>query len=90
MSEQNFTPTNVAKNVLTTVVALTANNLSTKAVEEYTEYDPNSKAVRIGTGLFGWYVSEKLSPVTDAIVDKTASRLKSWKNRKNNDETPES
>lgn len=79
----------IAKWTAETIVAANVTAATQHALTEYTEIDTDSKPVEVGTGLFGWYVSQKLSPVTDAIVDRTADRVVAWKNRKNQTDTAE-
>jgi len=64
----------VAKTVLRQTVAISTAKATEAALSEYTEIDTDSTTAQIGTMAFGQYVAYKLSPVTNAIVDKTASR----------------
>lgn len=72
MSKLNFTPRNVAKFVLKSVVAGQAAKFTEHLITDYTQFDEDDMIVDIAGGVVGWYVSDKLKPVTDAIVDKTA------------------
>lgn len=67
-----FTTRNVAKFVLKTIVAGKTAKLTENALTDYTAFDEDDMIVDISGMIVGWYVSEKLKPVTDTIVDKTA------------------
>lgn len=67
-----FTPRNVSKFIAKAVVAAKAASLTADAIDNYTEYDKDATIVDVGSQVVGWYVSEKLEPVTDRIVDTTA------------------
>jgi hypothetical protein len=64
----------VAKTVLRQTVAISTAKATEAALSEYTEINTDSTTAQIGTMAFGQYVAYKLSPVTNAIVDTTASR----------------
>jgi len=67
-----FTIRNVAKFVAKASIAAKVTSLTANLISEHTEYETDDTIVKIGSRLAGWYVCEKLEPVTDAIVDKTA------------------
>lgn len=67
-----FTARNVAKFVLKSIVAGKTAKVTENAITDYTSFDEDDMVVDISGMVVGWYVSEKLKPVTDAIVDKTA------------------
>lgn len=61
-----------AKWLLRAAVDLKMTQLTADTVDNYTRYEKNSIAVKLGSGLVGTVVSAKLSPITDKIVDTTA------------------
>jgi hypothetical protein len=67
-----FTPRNVAKFVVKAIVAGKTAQITENALTDYTSLEEDSMAVDIAGGVVGWYVSDKLKPITDAAVDKTA------------------
>lgn len=67
-----FTARNVAKMVLKTVVATKTAEITADAMVDYTSLEEDSITVNIGSKVIGWYISSKLEPVTDAVVDKSA------------------
>jgi hypothetical protein len=72
MTDTPFTTRNVAKFVAKAIVAAKAKQTAETAITEYTELEKDDTIVDISGSVIGWYVSEKLSPVTDKMVDKTA------------------
>lgn len=70
-----FTPRNVAKYVAKTLIAAKAAQLTEDAITNHTRFDDDDKIVNIGSGLVGWYVSDKLKPYSDKIVDKAADKI---------------
>jgi hypothetical protein len=67
-----FTARNAAKFVLKAVVASKTKQVSEEIITDYTHFEEDDTVVTISGTLIGWYVSEKLQPVTDKIVDKSA------------------
>jgi hypothetical protein len=67
-----FTARNVAKFVAQTIVQQKTVQLTEQALDDYTALDTDSNAVHLGANVFGWFVADKLKPVTDKMVDKTA------------------
>ena len=67
-----FTVRNVAKFVAKAIVATKTAQLTEDALTDYTALEEDSMTVDIMGGVAGWFVSDKLKPVTDAMVDKTA------------------
>jgi hypothetical protein len=67
-----FTARNVAKFVAKSIIAYKTTKLTAETIEEHTQFEKDDMIVELGSGVVGWYVSAKLSPVTDKIVDKTA------------------
>lgn len=70
-----FTPRNVAKYVAKTLIAAKAAQLTEDAITNHTRFDDDDKIVNIGSGLVGWYVSDKLKPYSDKMVDKAADKI---------------
>jgi hypothetical protein len=68
----DFTPRNVAKWVVRTVVYGKTAQLTKDAIVDHTEFEDDDMTVKISSGLVAWYVSAKLKPHTDKMVDKTA------------------
>lgn len=72
MQHTEFTSRNVAKFVVRTTIALQTSKLVKKPITDHTQFEEDDNVVTIATGLIGWYVSDKLKPYTDSMVDKTA------------------
>jgi hypothetical protein len=70
-----FTPRNAAKYVVQAVVASKASKLAEGAITDYTRFEEDDTVVNISGHLVGWYVSGKLKPITDSMVDKTADYI---------------
>lgn len=67
-----FTPRNVVKYVAKTAVYLQATRLLENAMVDYTQFEQDDIVVKIAPKVVAWYISDKLQPVTDTAVDKTA------------------
>ena len=67
-----FTPRNVAKFVVKTLVAGKAAAIAEDVIVSRTSLEEDTTIVDISSSLVGWYVSDRLQPYTDKIVDKTA------------------
>jgi len=67
-----FTARNVTKFIAKAVVATKAADLTADAIADHTQYEKDDTVVDIGSRVIGWYISEKLEPVTDKIVDTVA------------------
>lgn len=72
MTQLPFTGRNVAKFIVKSIVATKTADLAADALAENTSFEEDDLVVEIGSQCFGWYISSKLQPVTDKIVDKTA------------------
>lgn len=72
MVDTPFTPRNVAKFVVKAVVAGKTAQVAEGVIADHTKFEKDDTIVDISSHLIGWYVSSKLQPVTDAMVDKTA------------------
>jgi hypothetical protein len=66
-----FTARNASKFVAKSIVTLGVAKQTAEIVDDYTQLDEDDNIVTIGSTLVGWYVSDKLKPVTDKIVDTT-------------------
>lgn len=70
-----ITKTQIAQYALKTLVALVVTDKTATAIANNTDYNTNDITVRVGSGVAGWWVAEKLSPYTDAAVEKVADKL---------------
>ncbi len=77
----------IAKTVAQTTVGVSADIALETTIEKTTDINTDTIPCTVGTALFGWYVSEKLRPLTDSAVDRVADRWQSRKDRKNNPES---
>ena len=78
----------VAKWLAKSLVAMKTTEVARDALTNYTNFDPDGKTVKLGSGAVGMVVSAKLSPVTDKMVDKTADFVtEKWKNRRSKKDT---
>jgi hypothetical protein len=67
-----FNTRNVVKFVAKSIVYYKTTKLTATTIEEHTQFEKDDMIVGLGSSVVGWFVSDKLSPVTDKIVDKTA------------------
>jgi hypothetical protein len=67
-----FTPRNVAKFIAQAAIAAKTSSLTKTAITDHTKFEEDDMIVDISGHLVGWYVSDKLKPVTDGMVDKAA------------------
>ena len=73
MEEKNDTiPRNVAKWLLAATIDLTVTRVVANTADNYTRFDKDSIAVKLGAGAVGMVVAANLKPVTDQVVDKSA------------------
>ncbi len=84
-----FTPRNVAKFIVKTLVAGKVSAMTEDAITNYTHFEEDDTVVHIASGVVGWYISDKLKPYTDNMVDKTADWLVARKDKKNQKDTTE-
>lgn len=75
MTTPDFTPRGAAKLVLSTLVANQVSDVTKHTISDYTRFDDDTKVTSITGMLVGWYVSDKLKPITDKLVDKTADYI---------------
>lgn len=67
-----FTARNVMKYVATAAIHSAVAQQTENAITDHTRFEEDDIVVKIGSHVSGWYVSHKLRPVTDKMVDKTA------------------
>lgn len=70
-----FTPRNVTKFVVKTMVHAKTASVVEDAITDYTRFEEDDMIVDISSHLAGWYVSDKLKPYTDKIVDTVADKI---------------
>lgn len=75
------TPTDIAKNAVQMIVAAKATGIVAEQLEMHTEMDPDGLAVKVVSTASGQFVAMRLKPVTDEIVERTASRIKQWRKK---------
>jgi len=68
----DFTARNVAKFIAKAIVLSKTSDLAEDVITDYTRFEEDDLVVDIGSKCIGWYVSNKLQPVTDMMVDKSA------------------
>lgn len=84
-----FNVRNVAKFVAKAIVASKAADLTADAIADHTKFEEDDLAVELSSRVVGWYISEKLEPVTDAVVDKTADFVKKLRHRNQDEKSAE-
>lgn len=67
-----FTVRNVAKWIAKSIIAAKTAEIVAETVADHTRFEEDNIVVHLGSGCVGWFVSDKLQPVTDAVVDRTA------------------
>lgn len=70
-----FTIRNAAKFALKVIVSTKVKETSKDIISNQLDRDEDDNIVSIPAHMIGWYVSEKLEPITDGMVDKTADWL---------------
>lgn len=68
----DFTLRNVAKYAVTAVIHGNVAKHTETAITDHTRFEEDDMIVDLSSHVVGWYVSHKLKPVTDKVVDKTA------------------
>ncbi|HVI79593.1 MAG TPA: hypothetical protein VM715_15790 [Candidatus Acidoferrum sp.] len=68
----SFTARNVSKFIFKSFIAAKTAQITAETIADHTQFDKDDTVVEVGSTVFGWYVSDRLRPVTDKIVDKTA------------------
>lgn len=69
---EEFTLRNAVKYVAKAVIHKKTADFVENVITDYTRFEEDDNIVDISSFLAGWYVSSKLKPVTDKMVDKTA------------------
>jgi|1185.fasta_scaffold1979742_2 hypothetical protein len=82
MTTPEFTARNVAKFLAKAVVATKTARLTADVVADHTNYEKDDTVVDLGSQVVGWYISAKLEPVTDKIVDTTADFVTEQRNKR--------
>lgn len=72
MTTPAFTARNVTKFIAKAIVAAKTAEITADAISDHTNYEKDDLAVDLGSKCVGWFVSEKLEPVTDKMVDTVA------------------
>jgi predicted transcriptional regulator len=70
-----FTAQNVAKYVAKAIIHGAVAKQVQNTIVNHTDFDKDSTTVEITSHVIGWYVSHKLKPVTDKMVDTTADYI---------------
>lgn len=90
---ETFTLRNATKFVVKCIVHGKTAQLAEDAIINHTRFEEDDKIVDISSHLVGWYVSDKLKPITDGAVDKAAdfivAKRAARKAKKNNTEIAE-
>jgi len=85
---EDFTLRNVTKYAVKAAVHGYVASVAADAITDYTRFEEDDAVVRISSNVIGWGVSDKLKPVTNKIVDKTAdfivAKREARKSKKNN------
>lgn len=85
----DFTPRNVAKYVVKAVIHTQVQQFAKDQISDHSRFDNDDMIVKIPSHLIAWYVSDKLKPYTDRVVDTTADfiaeKREDFKNRRNTD-----
>lgn len=69
---KKFTPRNATKYVVTALVRIKVGQFAKAAITDYTAFEEDDTVVGLTGYLIGWYVGDRLRPITDTVVDKTA------------------
>ena len=67
-----FTPRNAAKYAVKFVIAGKVAEVAEDVITDYTRLEEDTTVVNLTSSMVGWYVSDKLKPLTDKMVDKAA------------------
>lgn len=84
-----FNPRNVAKFVAKTIVHGQVAAVAEDTIIDHTRFEEDDMLVNISSHVVGWYVADKLSPLTDRMVDKAADWIVARKERKAQKDTAE-
>lgn len=78
-----MTKTELAKDAISTVVAMQAASLVRNAITNNTETNPDGIPIKFGSWFAGELIAMQLRPLSDKAVDTAITKFKTWKNRKN-------
>jgi hypothetical protein len=70
-----FTPRNVVKYIVKAAVYARVTSITEDVIVDYTRFEEDDFVTKTGSKVVGWYVSDRLKPVTDKMVDKTADYI---------------
>jgi hypothetical protein len=70
-----FTPRNVAKFVAKSIVSIKTAQLAEQTITDHTHFEEDDTVVTLASSVVGWYVADKLKPVTDLMIDKAADKI---------------
>lgn len=84
-----FNARNVAKYVVKAIIASKTADLAEDVITDHTSLEEDTLAVDIMSKTIGWYVSDKVQPYTDAMVDKTADKVAAYRAKKQDKKTTE-
>jgi len=82
-----FTPRNAAKYVAKAIVHGTVAKHVSHVIADHTRFEDDDMIVEIPSHMVGWYVSDKLKPITDTMVDKAADYIAAKRSKRNTTET---
>jgi hypothetical protein len=77
--------TEIAQEAVTMTIALATTKFLRNQVDEQTNFDSDSIAVKVGTYTVGALVAVTLKPKTDKVVVFTREFVKSWRDNKDTD-----
>jgi hypothetical protein len=77
-----FTPRNIVKFVAKSYVHSFTASVVEEQIVERTDHEEDDFIVQTTSHIAGWFVSERLKPVTDRMVDKAADWIVARKNAK--------
>lgn len=82
MSSMPFTARNVAKYAVKAIIHKKTADASATAIANHTRFEEDDLVVELSSHTVGWYVSDKLRPYTDRMVDATADKIASLRAKK--------
>lgn len=62
----------LAKDAVGAAISMKVAQVAKNAIADYTQFESDTIVVKLGTQVVGGIVAQKLSPLTDKAVDKTA------------------
>lgn len=70
-----FTARNATKFVVTAIVKKKVADKTEDLITDYTRFEEDDFVVEISGSLVGWYIGDKVKPITDKMVDKTFDKV---------------